>query len=159
MGRLYQAKDIVNEDLRHDCRALFGMGPILQELYISPDMMQDAWWDQLAEAIRWSHANADMLPDAHWIGGDPGKLEVYGCAAWSPRKGTIMLRNPAEKKATATLDVGRVFELPAAAPRKYDLTAAYPDQRVQRQRAAAGQPFTLELEPLEVLVFDAAPLR
>jgi hypothetical protein len=159
VGRHYQAKDIANADLRHDFRALFGMGPILQELYISPDMMQDAWWDQLAEAIRWAHANADVLPDAHWIGGDPGKLEIYGCAAWSPRKGTIMLRNPANKRAAVTLDIGRAFELPAAAARNYDLAGPYPDQQVQRQRAAAGQPFTLEMEPLEVLVFDATPLR
>ena len=131
------------------------MGPILQELYISPDLMQDAWWDQLAEAVRWAHANADVLPDAHWVGGDPGKLEIYGCASWSPRKGTLMLRNPADKPAAVTLDIGRVFELPPAAAHEYHLTAPYGDQRIQRQRATAGRPLTLELEPWEVLVFDA----
>lgn len=155
VGRCCQAKDIVNTDLRHDCRALFGMGPILQELYISPDLMQEAWWDQLAEAVRWAHANADVLPDAHWVGGDPGKLEIYGCASWSPRKGTLMLRNPADKPAAVVLDIGRVFELPPAAAQEYNLTAPYGDQRIQRQRATAGRPLTLELEPFEVLVFDA----
>ena len=157
LGRKWQAQNIAIVEMKNDCRALFGMGPILQELYISPDMMQDAWWDQLAEAIRWAHANADVLADVHWIGGDPGKLEIYGCAAWSPRKGTMMLRNPSDKKISVTLDIANVFELPAAAPRSYDLVSPYPDQRIQKQPASAGQPFTLALEPCEVLVFDALP--
>ena len=156
LGRYYQAAQI-SGDMKNDCRALFGMGPVLQELYIGPDLMTELAWDQLAEAIRWAHANAGVLTDGHWIGGDPGKLEIYGCAAWSPRKGTIMLRNPSDKPAAVTLDIDKVFELPAGATRAYDLTAAYPDQRVSRLHAVAGARLTLELEPFEVLVFDAEP--
>lgn len=158
LGRFYQAAKIAG-DMKNDVRALFGMGPVLQELYIGPDLMTERWWDELAEAIRWEHANADVLTDAHWIGGDPEKLEVYGCAAWAPRKGTIMLRNPADKRAAVTLDAEKVFELPEGAARAYDLTAAYPDQRVGRLRFAAGSPLTLDLEPFEVLVFNALPER
>ncbi|MEI6779700.1 MAG: alpha-galactosidase [Verrucomicrobiota bacterium] len=157
LGRKWQAKDIAVVDMKNDCRALFGMGSILQELYISPDLMQDSWWDQLAEAIRWAHTNSGVLADAHWIGGDPGKLEVYGCAAWSPRKGTLMLRNPSDKKASATLDIAKVFELPTAAAQSYGLVSPYPDQRVQKQQVLASKPFTLEMDPFEVLVFDALP--
>lgn len=158
LGRYYQAAHI-SGDMKNDCRALFGMGPVLQELYISPDLMTELSWDQLAEAIRWAHANAGVLTDAHWIGGDPGKLEIYGCAAWSPRRGTLMLRNPADKLAAVTLDIEKVFELPAGSARAYDLTAAYPDQRVGRLQAVAGTRLTLNLEPFEVLVFDAKPKR
>jgi hypothetical protein len=86
-------------------------------------------------------------------------LEIYGCAAWSPRKGTIMLRNPADKPAAVTLDIEKVFELPAGATRAYDLRAAYPDQRVGQLHAVAGTRLTLDLEPFEVLVFDAKPKR
>ena len=158
LGRFYQAKDISGADMKNDCRALFGMGPVLQELYIAPDLMQEAWWDQLAEAVRWAHANADVLPDAHWVGGDPGKLEIYGCAAWSPRKGTLMLRNPSDGKARIILDVAKVFELPDGAAQKYNLTSPYADQRIRKLAAASGTDTTLELEGLEVLVFDATPV-
>ncbi len=30
-------------------------------------------------------AMRDILVDTHWIGGDPGQLQVYGWAAWSPQ--------------------------------------------------------------------------
>lgn len=158
LGRHYQAAKIEG-DMKNDLRALFAMGPVLQELYIGPELMTEASWDQLAEAVRWAHRNAGVLTDAHWIGGDPGRLEIYGCAAWSPARGTVMLRNPADKPAAVKLDIGRAFELPSGAARTYDLTAAYADQRVGRLRAEAGADLTLDLRPFEVLVFDAAPAR
>ena len=52
--------------------------------------------DAVAETIRWSRANADVLADTHWIGGDPGRAEVYGWASWRPGKGILVLRNPSE---------------------------------------------------------------
>ncbi len=39
-----------------------------------------------ALSATWSLANAEVLVDTHWIGGDPAKLEVYGYASWSPAK-------------------------------------------------------------------------
>ena len=69
----------------------------------------------LAEAARWSRANADVLVDTHWIGGDPGKLEVYGYASWSPRKGIVMLRNPSDRPQIFSWTC-TAFELPPDAP-------------------------------------------
>lgn len=158
LGRHYQAAKIEG-DMKNDLRALFAMGPVLQELYIGPELMTEASWDQLAEAVRWAHRNAGVLTDAHWIGGAPGRLEIYGCAAWSPARGTVMLRNPADNPAAVKLDIGKAFELPPGAARTYELTAAYADQRVDRLRAEAGAELTLELRPFEVLVFDASPAR
>ena len=88
-----------SEGFRDDVRAFFGSGTGLQELYIQPSKLTDADWSVLAEAAKWSRANADVLVDTHWIGGDPSKLEVYGFASWSPRKGIVMLRNPDEQPA------------------------------------------------------------
>jgi hypothetical protein len=158
LGRHYQAAKI-SGDMKNDLRALFAMGPVLQELYIGPELMTESSWDQLTEAVRWAHRNAGVLTDAHWIGGDPGRLEIYGCAAWSPARGTIMLRNPADTPAAVKLDIGKAFELPPGAARIYELTAAYADQRVDRLRAEAGAELTMELRPFEVLVFDASPAR
>ena len=91
---------------KDDVRAFFAGGTSLQELYIQPDKLTPRDWAVLAEAAKWSRANADVFVDTHWIGGDPSRLEVYGYASWSPRKGIVMLRNPDDQAHEFTLDVG-----------------------------------------------------
>jgi hypothetical protein len=44
-----------------------------------------------------------------WVGGDPGKLEVYGWAAWSPAKAILTLRNPGDERQSMSIDVGEAF--------------------------------------------------
>jgi hypothetical protein len=143
---------------RDDVRAFFGAGTSLQELYVQPGKLTAEDWRVLAEAAKWSRANAHVLVDTHWLGGDPGKPEVYGYAAWSPRKGIIMLRNPDEKPHEFALDVGTAFELPAGAPRKYSCTSPWSeDAQKAAWLAVAGEPVRRTLAPFEVLVVDAVP--
>ncbi len=145
------------EEIRREFRSFFASGTCLQELYITPQMMTEENWDDLAEAVRWSHANADVLVDTHWTGGDPGKPEPYGWASWSRRKGILALRNPSDQPAKIAIDVGGAFELPAGAPRQYTLRSPW---RNEADRPAvtlrAGEEHTFELAPFDVLVFDAA---
>ncbi|MCX6923592.1 MAG: alpha-galactosidase [Verrucomicrobia bacterium] len=143
-------------DLKNEARSYFANGASLQELYLTPSMMTSNAWNQVAEAARWAHANADVLVDSHWMGGDPLKLEAYGYAAWNKRKGTLMLRNPDDRPQAIALDAATVFELPAGAPKRYILTSPYKDQRLQKIMLNAGQPETITLESFEVLVFDAS---
>lgn len=159
-GREFQGGSIGNSnppDLKNEARSYFANGASLQELYLTPSMMTSNAWNQVAEAAKWAHANADVLADAHWVGGDPLKLETYGYAAWNRRKGTLMLRNPDDRAQTIALDASTVFELPAEAPRRYVLTSPYKDQRLQTIRLNTKQAETVTLEPFEVLVFDAKP--
>ena len=158
-GRNFQGEKVGKSGphLRNEARSYFATGAMLQELYLTPSMMTPEAWDQVAEAAKWAHANADVLVDAHWVGGNPLKLEPYGYAAWSPRKGTLMLRNPDDRAQSITLDAQTVFELPAGAATKYALSSPYADQRVKKLTLKAGQPATVELAPFEVLVFDAKP--
>jgi hypothetical protein len=93
--------------------------------------------------------------DAHFIGGDPLQLDVYGFAAWQKNKGTLVLRNPKTESQTYSLDIGKVFELPKGAKTGYKLKSAFTDQRIKSLAAEAGKPVTVELKPFEVLVFDA----
>ena len=104
-------------DFDDEIKSYFGSGTHLQEMYVTPALLSEKDWDLLAEAARWSRANADVLVDTHWVGGDPVKLEVYGWASWSPRKGILVLRNPSDRAQEFTLDVGQAFELPAGAAR------------------------------------------
>ncbi len=159
-GRCFQGERVgkAGPNLKNEARSYFANGTMLQELYLTPSMMTADSWDQVAEAAKWAHANADVLVDSHWVGGDPLKLESYGYAAWSPRKGTLMVRNPDDKPQSITLDAATAFELPAGAAQRYALTSPYRDQRVQSVALEAGKPQTINLEPFEVLVFDAAPV-
>jgi hypothetical protein len=141
-------------DLKNEARSYFANGTMLQELYLSYPLMTSEAWDSVAEAARWAHANADVLVDSHWVGGDPLKLEVYGYAAWNRRKGTLMLRNPDDRAQTITVDVRDVLELPAGDSDEYEMKPAYADQRVQTMNCKAGVKSTFELKPFEVLVFD-----
>ena len=57
-------------------------------------------------------ANEDVLVDAHCVGGDPGKGNVYGVAAWNLEKATLMLRNSSDKPQTIDIEPVTVFEVP-----------------------------------------------
>jgi hypothetical protein len=147
-------------DFPDEVRDYFGSGTQLQEMYVTPGLLTKTDWDVLAEAAKWSRANAAVLKDTHWIGGDPGKLEVYGWASWTPAKGIVVLRNPSDKAQEFRLDVGEAFELPEDAARIYLLHSPWEaDARRARIGVHAGKPWMVELKPFEVLTFDATPLK
>jgi len=149
--------DEVN-DLVNDIRAFFASGTNCQELYITPSLMQPRHWDALAEAARWSCDNIDVLVDTHWIGGDPAEGQVYGWASWSKRKGILSLRNPSDKPGKITVDIGKAFELPKDAAQRYSLrSSCREDTNKPELVLSAGEGHNFELEPFEVLVFDAIP--
>ena len=112
----------------------------------------------LAEGAKWSRANTDVLVDTHWIGGDLAKLEVYGCASWSPRKGIVMLRNPDVQPHEFVLDVATAFELPLGGQTKYLLKSPWAeDASKPALRAEAGKPLRITLGPFAIVVLDALP--
>ena len=141
-----------------DIRAFFASGTNCQELYLTPSLLDAKTWDALAEAAIWSRTNADVLVDTHWLGGDPAKGEVYGWASWSKRKGILALRNPKDAPGQIQIDLGKAFELPPGAARKYSLRSPWKDDSATAALAlSAGEEHTFELKPFGVLVFDATP--
>ena len=158
VGRLrvrgLEAKDIVDE-----IRSYFGTGANLQEMYTHASVMTPQTWDVLAEAARWSRANADVLQDTHWVGGDPSQHQVYGWASWTPRKGILALRNPDDRPQSIDLDIADAFELPEDAPQKYRLQSPWRDQAEKEAiEMTAGTSRDIQLDPFEVLVLDASPV-
>ncbi|MBN1900543.1 enterotoxin [Candidatus Sumerlaeota bacterium] len=153
--RSHPAKMVIEENsIRNEIRSLFGSGTGLQELYISPHLLTEKMWNDLADSAKWFRDNHAVLVDTHWIGGNPGKLEIYGWAAWSPGKGTITLRNPDEKEAGFTLDIIKALELPPGYSSSFTLKTPYPDQRIKELKIKFGEPQEIILQPFEVLVFD-----
>lgn len=143
-----------NKDLKNDSRIFFGAGANLQELYLTPSMMDAKAWDDVAAGAKWARKFQSILSDVHWIGGDPGKLEPYGYAAWSPQGATLALRNPDDTPKTIALDAKTVFEPVSGSPAVFSMKASYPDQRVKNLTLKQGESVNVELQPFEVLVFD-----
>lgn len=149
-----------NNDFPAEVHSYFGSGTQLQELYITPALLTSENWDTIAEAAKWSRANADVLVDTHWIGGSPRKLEVYGWASWSPRKGILTLRNPSDKPQQISLDAAEIFELPKGAAKSYEAKSPWAaDAKISPVKLKAGEKHTFELKPFEVLNFDVNPVR
>ena len=146
-----------SREIRDEVRSFFASGTAVQELYVTPQKMTGRNWDDLAEAARWAHARADILVDTHWVGGDPDQ-GVYGWAAWNRRQGVLALRNPGPTRRGISIDVAKVFELPEGAPGEFVLRSPWKEDADRPARTlSAGTEFAFDLEPFEVLVFDAAP--
>lgn len=145
-------------DFANEVHSYFGSGTQLQELYITPSLLNDSDWDTLAETAKWSRSNAATLVDTHWIGGDPRWLQVYGWAAWSPQKGILTLRNPNLEAQDFTLDIARAFELPTNAPRRYNAHSPWNSDAAQAPiELEAGHPYTFHLAPFQVITLEASP--
>jgi len=143
-----------------EVRAYFGSGTQLQEMYITPSLLNGGDWDAIAESARWSRANADVLADVHWVGGDPGSLDAYGWAAWTPAKAVLTMRNPRAERQTLPVDLGEALELPEHAKRHFVAHGAYADQRgMPHLKLSAGTPHAFDLAPFEVRTLELTPRR
>jgi hypothetical protein len=151
--------DDPGNDFPDEVHSYFGTGTQLQEMYITPALLSSKDWDVLAESAKWSRANASILRDTHWIGGDPAEGAVYGWAAWDHNRGILTLRNPTSHSQSFTIDIARAFELPPQAVQRYRAHSPWKTDAGQPEiTLSAGQPHTFDLEPFQVLTFDANPM-
>ena len=123
------------ESVRRELRAAFLCGSGIVELYNDYDLMNSinggALWADIAECIAWQKRNADVLPDIHWVGGDPwtgSKAEVYGWAAWNGTKSTLALRNGANDAQTYTFTLRQALNIPKNVNGSIILRSAFGDQ-------------------------------
>ncbi len=145
-------------DFRNEIRSYFGTGTQLQEMYITPSLLTEANWDDLAEAAKWSRVNAEVLKDTHWIGGDPAWLEVYGWASWTARKGILVLRNPSDQAKTMRITLQDAFELPPGAAQVYSAKSPWKEDASGPVVVLhAQQAHEFHLAPFEVLTLDITP--
>ena len=146
-------------DFRNEIRSYFGTGTQLQEMYITPSLLSDSNWNDLAEAANWSRANADVLKDTHWVGGDPSWLQVYGWASWTPAKGILVLRNPSDHAQTIRLQLQDVLELPRGSSQAYTAHSPWKEDASQPAlQLSARQGHSFELAPFQVLTLDLKPV-
>jgi hypothetical protein len=145
-------------DFRNEIRSYFGTGTQLQEMYITPSLLNKGNWDDLAEAAKWSKANAEVLKDTHWIGGNPAWLEIYGWASWSTSKGILVLRNPSDHPQSIRLTLRDAFELPDGAAQNYSAHSPWvSDSNEAAMEIQAQQPHEFKMAPFEVLTLEMSP--
>ena len=151
--------DDPGDDFGNEVRSYFGSGTQLQEMYLTPELLTEKNWDVLAEAARWSRENGEVLKDTHWVGGDPGWLQIYGWASWSTGKSILVLRNPADQAQSITLDVGEALELPAEAAKRFVARSPWKeDSGKAEMELAAGTSHRFDLKPFELVVLELRPL-
>lgn len=148
-----------DEDFRDEVRDYFGCGTQLQEMYITPSLLNERNWDDLAESAKWSQANAATLKDVHWIGGDPSKLDVYGFAAWSPKRSILVLRNPSDQPQAFSIDPAFVLELPQGAAAHFTGKSPYSDESEIKYDFEARRSKVVDLKPFQVLTLELEPVR
>ena len=129
------SKDMNYEAIRNELRCAFVCGSGMVELYNDYPLMNSinrgALWADLAECIAWQKRNADVLPDAHWVGGNPwtgSKTEVYGWAAWNGTKATLALRNGANEAQTYTFTLRSALNIPAGVKGSLILRSSFSEQ-------------------------------
>ena len=120
-----------------EMRCAFACGSGMVELYNDYKLMDEikdnqgnagALWKDLAECIKWQQEQADVLPDAHWVGGNPWdgkKANVYGWAAWNGKKSVLTLRNPSTSAQTFATTLREALDIPAYVRGKITLTHAF----------------------------------
>ncbi|MDA5482022.1 enterotoxin [Yersinia intermedia] len=145
-----------DHDFADQVWSYFATGTQLQELYITPSMLNNNKWDTLATAAKWSRKNSDVLVDTHWIGGDPTALDVYGWASWNKDKAVFGLRNPSDKEQSYYLDLTKNFEIPSGEATSFTLKTVYGTNATLP--LDYSKPVIVTLKPLETLVIEAIPM-
>ncbi|MCQ2095407.1 MAG: Ig-like domain-containing protein [Bacteroidaceae bacterium] len=113
------SKSMDYEAVRRELRCAFACGSGMVELYNDYALMNSIngglLWKDLAECMAWQEENADVLPDIHWVGGNPwdgSKANVYGWASWNGRKSTLALRNGANNAQTFKTTLRKALDIP-----------------------------------------------
>ena len=149
-----------DKDIADEIWSFFATGTNLQELYINPHKLNTKNWDCLADAAKWAKENESVLVDTHWVGGDPGKGEVYGYASWSEEKGILSLRNPSNVEQTYKVVISEVFDLPDKVQDYHEFYDVRAMRNVDKVKADySGRSFTIQLAPFEHKVFEAIPSK
>lgn len=160
------SKTMDYEGIVREIRCAFACGSGMVELYNDYALMNSInggrLWGDLAECLRWQRNNADVLPDIHWVGGNPwtgSTAEVYGWAAWNGPKSVLTLRNPAAKPQSYTTTLRKALEIPEHVTGSIILNKAFGNQAAlpgltEDQPINIDTELNLQLPASSVFVFN-----
>ena len=159
------SKDMSYQSIINELRCAFACGSGMVELYADYQLLNEIndgkLWKEMADCIKWQKKNEDVLPDIHWVGGNPwtgSKSEVYGWASWNGKKATFALRNGQNAPQTFKTTLRKALDIPA-----YIKTAILLEDAFE-QAPLSGVPtgkyididqeLTIEMPALSVFIFD-----
>ena len=164
------SKNMDYDGIVREMRCAFACGSGMVELYNDYKLMDEikdnqgnagALWKDLAECIKWQQEQADVLPDAHWVGGNPWdgkKANVYGWAAWNGKKSVLTLRNPSASAQSFTTTLREALDIPAYVRGKITLTHAFNQAELQgmpiNKPIDIDTPLTLNLPGSSVFIYN-----
>lgn len=164
------SKNMDYDGIVREMRCAFACGSGMVELYNDYKLMDEikdnqgnagALWKDLAECIKWQQEQADVLPDAHWVGGNPWdgkKANVYGWAAWNGKKSVLTLRNPSARAQSFTTTLREALDIPAYVRGKITLTHAFNQAELQgmpiNKPIDIDTPLTLNLPGSSVFIYN-----
>ena len=164
------SKNMDYDGIVREMRCAFACGSGMVELYNDYKLMDEikdnqgnagALWKDLAECIKWQQEQADVLPDAHWVGGNPWdgkKANVYGWAAWNGKKSVLTLRNPSASAQSFTTTLREALEIPSYVRGKITLTHAFSQAELQgmpiNKPIDIDTPLTLNLPDSSVFIYN-----
>ena len=164
------SKNMDYDGIVREMRCAFACGSGMVELYNDYKLMDEikdnqgnagALWKDLAECIKWQQEQADVLPDAHWVGGNPWdgkKANVYGWAAWNGKKSVLTLRNPSTSAQSFTTTLREALEIPSYVRGKITLTHAFSQAELQgmpiNKPIDIDTPLTLNLPGSSVFIYN-----
>ena len=164
------SKNMDYDGIVREMRCAFACGSGMVELYNDYKLMDEikdnqgnagALWKDLAECIKWQQEQADVLPDAHWVGGNPWdgkKANVYGWAAWNGKKSVLTLRNPSASAQSFTTTLRKALEIPSYVRGKITLTHAFSQAELQgmpiNKPIDIDTPLTLNLPGSSVFIYN-----
>lgn len=164
------SKNMDYDGIVREMRCAFACGSGMVELYNDYKLMDEikdnqgnagALWKDLAECIKWQQEQADVLPDAHWVGGNPWdgkKANVYGWAAWNGKKSVLTLRNPSTSAQTFTTTLREALDIPAYVRGKITLTHAFNQEELDgmpiNKAIDIDTPLVLNLPGSSVFIYN-----
>ena len=149
-GKPYTPSNYEYKGALREMRCAFGCGSGMVELYADYALMDQskgtdgksgALWKDLSDCMDWQNRNVDVLPDIHWVGGNPwdgNQVNVYGWAAWNGKKTTLTLRNPDVKERTLTTTLRKVFDIPKSIVTTITLSNSFADQIIGKKGGLQG---------------------
>jgi hypothetical protein len=145
------------DDFKDEVVHYYGVGNMMYEWYLSPDILTPEEIDALGTTTRWAEANAHpLLDNSTMVLGDPAQREPYGYVHSSATKSIVILRNPFVRPRTVRLKIdeqqGFVKTDGALA-----VEVIYPYREVRRGAAHFGDTVAFDLGAYEQVVVELRP--
>lgn len=162
------SKSMDYDGIVRELRCAFACGSGMVELYCDSKLLNNinggALWSDIADCIKWQERNADVLPDIHWVGGNPwdgSRANVYGWASWNGDKATLALRNPAASTQTYTFTLREALDIPAYVADRIEFVKSFDSQSslpglAEGQKLGLDDQITVTLPASSVFVFDGS---